>query len=238
VFLDADVTLEPNAIARLVAALSSEEIAAVSPYPRQQATSWAERLVQPLLQWSWATLLPVQLAESSARASLVAANGQLLAVARDAYDVAGGHAASRDQVLDDIALFRTLKSKGYRVAIADGTDVASCRMYDGWTEVRDGYSKSLSSAVPGTGGAVAVAAAMALAYLVPPLAALRGSWVGAAGYASASAGRAVVAARVGGRVWPDSLFHPASVACALYLLGRSHWGRRNRTLTWKGRRVV
>ena len=40
----------------------------------------AERLVQPLLQWSWLTTLPLGMAEDSPRPSLTAANGQLLAI--------------------------------------------------------------------------------------------------------------------------------------------------------------
>ncbi len=62
----------------------------VCPYPRQLADGALPRLVQPLLQWSWATLLPLGLAESSPRESLVAANGQLLAIDAGAYERCGG----------------------------------------------------------------------------------------------------------------------------------------------------
>ena len=58
-----------------------------------------------------------------------------------------------------------------------------------------------------------------LAYVVPPLAALRGSRVGLVGYAAAVLGRVLAAARTRGRPWPDALAHPASVAVLLGLLG-------------------
>lgn len=241
VFVDADVVLAPTALRRMTSLLgaptaSGAPIDAVSPYPRQEAVTWSERLVQPLLQWSWATLLPLSLAERSARTSLVAANGQLLAITRDAYDAIGGHAAVRGQVLDDVALFQQLKRSGRRGVLTDGTDVATCRMYEGWPDLRDGYSKSLWSAFRSPLGAALFVALSVLAYVVPPLAAvLRGSAVGAAGYASAVAGRALVARRVGGRVWPDSLLHPASTVAFAYLVGRSWLGRRRGTLTWKNR---
>jgi glycosyltransferase involved in cell wall biosynthesis len=243
VFVDADVVLEPDALGRTTALLGSPSQAgvpvdAVSPYPRQQASTWSERLVQPLLQWSWSTLLPLSLAERSPRTSLVAANGQVLAITRDAYDAIGGHAAIRDQVLDDVALFAQLKRSGRRGVLADGTDVATCRMYDGWADLRDGYTKSLWSAFRSPWGAGAFVALTLLTYVLPPLAALlRGSPVGAAGYAAAVAGRAVVASRVGGRVWPDSLLHPASTLVFGFLVGRSWLGHRSGTLTWKGRRL-
>ena len=45
----------------------------------------------------------------------------------------------------------------------------------------------------------------------------------------------MVARRVGGRVWPDSLLHPASIVAFDYLVARSWVGHRRGTLTWKGR---
>ncbi|HEY0636772.1 MAG TPA: glycosyltransferase, partial [Pseudonocardiaceae bacterium] len=102
VFVDADVVLAPHAVTATVAMLRSAGLDLVSPYPRQLAGTAAERLVQPLLQWSWMTTLPLRLAERSPRPSLAAANGQLLAVDAAAYRRAGGHAAVRGQVLDDL----------------------------------------------------------------------------------------------------------------------------------------
>ncbi len=235
VFVDADVTLAPDAVARMLALLAEGELDAVSPYPRQITLTLAERIIQPLLQWSWSTLLPLGPAERSPRTSLVAANGQLLAITRDAYDTIGGHASIRGDVIDDVALFQQLKRVGRRCALADGTDVAGCRMYEDWRDLRDGYSKSLWSATGSPAGAAALVALMTLAYVVPPVAALLGSRVGAVGYVGAVSGRALVAQRVGGQVWPDSLLHPASVIGFGYLTARSWIGLRRGTLTWKSR---
>jgi hypothetical protein len=236
VFVDADVTLEPHAVAATVELLRAADLDAVSPYPRQVAATAAERLVQPLLQWSWLTFLPLGAAESSPRESLVAANGQLFAVDADAYRRCGGHGAIRTEVLDDIALMRVVKRAGGRGVVADGTHLATCRMYDGWSELRPGYTKSLWSAFGSPAGAAATASALVLLYVIPPAAfALRGSRAGAIGTAAGIAGRVLVARRVGGRVWPDSLAHPASVATFAWLTAESVRGRRARTLSWKGR---
>lgn len=235
VFVDADVTLTPDAVSRVVELLASEDVDAVSPYPRQVAGTWPERIVQPLLQWSWATLLPLGMAERSPRTSLVAANGQVLAITRAAYDAIGGHSSVRADVLDDVAIFKQLKRTGLHGALADGTDVASCHMYEGWNELRDGYSKSLWAAFGSPTASAGVVALSLMAYVVPPIAALLGSRTGGIGFAAAVAGRAVVAHRVGGRVWPDAALHPISVLAFSYLTTRSWAGRRRGTLTWKNR---
>ncbi len=235
VFLDADVRLKPGAVAATVALL--RELDLVSPYPRQLAETPAERLVQPLLQWSWLTFLPLRLAERSGRESLSAANGQLLAVRRAAYDKAGGHAAVRAEVVEDVALLRAVKRAGGRGGVADGTALADCRMYGGWLELRDGYTKSLWSAFGSPAGAAGVTGLLGLAYLVPPLAALAGSRIGLAGYAAGVTGRVVAARRTGGRAWPDAMAQPASVAVFAGLTVRSLRRHRAGTVSWKGRQL-
>jgi len=235
VFLDADVRLRPGAIAATVALLGERDL--VCPYPRQVAGTAAERLVQPLLQWSWLTFLPLRLAERSPRPSLSAANGQLLAVRRAAYERAGGHAAVRADVVEDVALLRAVKRAGGRGGVADGTTLAECRMYASWPELRDGYTKSLWAAFGSPARAAGVAGLLALGYVVPPLGALLGSKTGLAGYAAGVMGRVLTARRTGGRAWPDALAHPVSVAAFGWLTARSLHAHRAGTLTWKGRRL-
>jgi glycosyltransferase involved in cell wall biosynthesis len=235
VFLDADVVLAPHAVASAVSLLRWSGLDLLSPWPRQVATTAAERLVQPLQQWSWLTTLPVRVAERSSRPSTVAVNGQFLVVDAAAYRRAGGHRAVHGDVLDDIGLARAVRISGGRTSVADGTSLASCRMYDGWPALREGYGKSLWSAFGSPAGAAAVLAGLGIAYVVPPVAALGGSRVGLAGYLAAVAGRALVARRVRGRVWPDSLAHPASVGLLGVLTVTSLRARRCGTIRVAGR---
>jgi hypothetical protein len=235
VFVDADVVLARRAVASAVALLRWAGLDLVSPYPRQVAGSAAERLVQPLLQWSWLTTLPLRVAERSPRPSLAAANGQLLVVDAGAYRRSGGHRAVRAEMLEDIGLLRAVKRSGGRGTVVDGTALATCRMYDGWADLRDGYAKSLWSAFGSPGGAAVVLGALGVAYVLPPVAALRGSRVGLAGYAAGVAGRVVVGRRVGSRVWPDALAHPVSVGLLGWLTARSVRAHRRGALTVRGR---
>jgi glycosyltransferase involved in cell wall biosynthesis len=220
VFVDADVLLAPGAVGAAVALLDELGLDLVSPYPRQEAPGLT-RLVQPLQQWSWLTFLPLRWAERSGRTSLTAATGQLLVVRREAYRRAGGHAAVRDQVAEDLALLRQVKRAGGRGVVVDGTRLATCRMYGSWSELADGYGKSLHE-LP-----AAVPLGLVALYLLPLLGRHRRS-----AYAAMVAGRAVAAWRTGSPVL-DSAAHPVSVAAAVGLWARSR--RRRAVLTWKGR---
>jgi hypothetical protein len=239
VFVDADVRLFPDAVAGAVAVLERHDLDLVSPWPRPVAHGPAERLVQPLVPWLWATTLPLRMAERSRRPSLSAATGQFLVLDRRGYDRAGGHAAVRGEVLEDIALLRAVKRAGGRGVPIDGSRLAACRMYDGWPALRDGYAKSLWGAVGGRPAAsVAAAAVLTAVWVLPPLAALRGSRAGLVGWLAGAAGRAVVAAGTGSRIWPDALAHPLSILALDVLMARSVVGHRRGTLTWRDRPVV
>jgi hypothetical protein len=235
-FVDADVRLFPDALAGAVAMLERHALDLVSPWPRPVAHGPAERLVQPLVPWLWATTVPVRLAERSPRPSLAAATGQFLVLTRRGYDRAGGHAAVRGEVLEDIALLRAVKRSGGHGGPVDGSRLAACRMYEGWPALRDGYAKSLWGAVGGSPVASAAAAvALTAVGVLPALAALRGSRAGLTGYAAGVAGRAVVAAATGSRPWPDALAHPVSLLVLDLIMARSLIGHARGTLTWRGR---
>jgi hypothetical protein len=240
VFVDADVVLSPTAVASAVTLLRDADVTLLSPYPRIVG---AGRLVQPLLQWSWLTFLPLRAMERSPRTSLAAAGGQLLVVDRAGYDRAGGHTAVRDDVLEDIGLARAVKRSGGRIALADGSSLATCRMYDSWRELTDGYTKSLWASFGSPAGAAGVVTVLLLLYVAPPVAAIAALAVGAVGpafvslgaYLIAVSGRVVSARATGGRAWPDALAHPVSVLIFAWLVVRSFTLRRQRRLTWRGR---
>ncbi|WP_410815818.1 glycosyltransferase [Micromonospora sp. 050-3] len=245
VFVDADVVLAPHAVAAAVTELRAARVTLLSPYPRIVVATAGDRLVQPLLQWLWLTFLPLRAMERSPRPSLAAAGGQFLVVDRAGYTAAGGHAAVADKILEDVELARAVKRAGGRIALADGSRLATCRMYDDWPQLRDGYSKSLWASFGHPSAAAAVVAALLLLYTAPPLIALAGAAAGArgvaavglAGYLLGVAGRVFTARATGGRWWPDALAHPVSVVVLGWLTLRSYHLRKRRRLTWRGRPV-
>ncbi|TLF99572.1 glycosyltransferase [Nocardia cyriacigeorgica] len=248
VFVDADVRLEPAAIAAAVTELRARRVALVSPWPRQLAHSPAEHLVQPLLCWSWATTLPVALADRGRRPSMVVACGQFLVFDAAAYRAIGGHAAVAGSVTEDLDIARALRRHGSRTAVVASGPMARTRMYRDAAELEAGYTRWLWSAYGGSvAGGLAVGAVAALAYWVPPLAAVAGRGqvrrAGLLGYAAAVAGRVVARCLDTGSAprredVAAALAHPLSVTAYLYLWARSHRARRHHALMWKGRALA
>jgi Glycosyl transferase family 2 len=235
VFVDADVVLTPDGIAASVGLLDGFDL--VSPYPRLVAETWSERLIQPMLAWSWLTFLPLRLMERSRRPSLTAAGGQFLVARRDGYDRAGGHAAVRDKVLEDIELARAVKRSGGRIAIANGSRIASCRMYTSWHELRNGYTKSLWASFGSRIGAAMAVLLLFLLYVLPAAALPLAPAPCATAFLLGASSRMIAAGVTRGRIWPDPLLQPLSVIAVGYLLIRSYVCLGKRQLFWKDRRV-
>ncbi|GAA2907449.1 glycosyl transferase [Actinoplanes cyaneus] len=234
VFVDADVVLEPDAVAGAVDLLRGTGVTLLSPYPR---IAGAGRLVQPLLQWSWLTFLPLRAMERSPRPSLAAAGGQWLVLDRAGYQRAGGHAAVRDEILEDIALARAVKRTGGRIALADGSYLATCRMYDSWRELTDGYTKSLWASFGSASGAACVVVLLLLLYVVPPFLAPQAALPAVLAYLLGVTGRVITARATGTRPFPDALAHPVSIVLFGSLIARSFHRRRTNRLSWRGRPI-
>ncbi len=243
VFVDADVVLSPDATLQARRMLERADYDVICPYPRQVAVGIIGRLVQPLLEWSWLTTLVLDRAATSTRPSTATGNGQFLMIRRRAYAAAGGHSAVRSDVIEDVALVRAVKRVGGTGGMADGSLLATCRMYDSDQELIAGYTKSLWSAFGSVPGAVGAVGMMGMVYLMPAIAVLVGPTrterlLGLAGYGAAAAGRVAVARRTGQRVVPDALAHPFSIAAFAGLVATSFRRRRAGQLSWRGRPVV
>jgi hypothetical protein len=239
-FVDADVILEPPALAEAASLLRGSGVTLLSPYPKITGTG---RLLQPLLQWSWLTFLPLRAMERSPRPSLAAAGGQWMMVDRAGYQRSGGHAAVRTEILEDIALARQIKRAGGRIALADASRRATCRMYSSWPGLTAGYTKSLWASFGSGPAAAFVVVTLLLLYVLPaaatPILAVTGfplaSMVALVAYLLAVTGRAITASATGARAWPDSLAHPISIVLFAWLTARSFTLRRRGALTWRGR---
>ncbi|GGK66159.1 glycosyltransferase [Nocardia camponoti] len=248
VFLDADVRVAPQAIASAVAELRRGSAGLVSVWPEQLAGSTVEKVMQPLLAWSWASTLPVTVSNRSLRTSMAVACGQFLVIDADAYRAAGGHAAVAASATEDLDLARALRRSGAKTVLVAAGPGARTRMYTDATALTSGYTRWLHSAYGGRiDSGAAVGAVLALAYWVPPVAAVfargRTRRIGLLGYAAAVTGR-LLARRIETPSAPplsdvtSAAAHPLAVANYLTLWARSHYRRRNDKLRWKGRTLV
>jgi cellulose synthase/poly-beta-1,6-N-acetylglucosamine synthase-like glycosyltransferase len=234
VSIDADVRLSNNAINKAVTTMHGARLDFVSPYPRQIAQSFAERLIQPLLQWSWLTTVPLRYAESSGQKSMAVANGQFFVVRRSALISIGGYQTVKHAVIDDVFLARELIKSGSSGTVINGSDIAETHMYSSWNEIEAGYGKSLSKAFGSIVGAIFVVAFLFITSIAPLILGLLGNVYGWLGFAAIVGTRVLSAIKSRGNLL-DSVLHPISVIALIYLIVYSYLMRGS--IQWKGRTV-
>jgi len=160
-FTDADTIHGPACVRSALSHAHSMRADLLSLWPDQVTGTWSEKLVIPLGYLLFMAFQPFPLLSllqarpdrvarwglTKARlASLGAANGQFLLFRRSAYEVIGGHEALKDHLVEDIAFGRRVASRtseGMRLVNADGIDLLRCRMYSGFAELWEGFSKNL-----------------------------------------------------------------------------------------------
>jgi chlorobactene glucosyltransferase len=145
-FVDADTVFAPGALRALVSAGLAEEADLLSAVPLELLGSWGERLVLPFFLWANLTFLPLGLAYRLKAPRLSFAVGQVMLFRRSAYDQIGGHAAVRENVVDDLALAQQVKAAGLRWRLMNGGGVVRCRMYHTFEQVWNGLRKNMFAA--------------------------------------------------------------------------------------------
>ena len=151
VFIDADVRLEPQGLARTAAFLMQSEADLISGIPRQVTRTPAERLLLPLIHFVMLGFLPIWRMRATRSPAYGAGCGQLFATTRQAYIRSGGHRAIRHSLHDGVALPRAFRRLNLITDIFDATDVASCRVYHGAGEVWRGLAKNAAEGLASPG---------------------------------------------------------------------------------------
>jgi hypothetical protein len=141
-FLDADVRLEPDGVARAVSFLRESHADLVSGVPRQITISLFEKMLIPLIHFVLLGFLPIARMRRSRSPAYAAGCGQLFLTGRSAYAQSGGHSMIRSSLHDGITLPRAYRRSGLSTDLFDATEIASCRMYASAAEVWRGLAKN------------------------------------------------------------------------------------------------
>ncbi len=237
-FTDADALHLPGSTARALAEANSRGADLVSYSPGQEMHTWWERALIPFVFCRLSQLYSYE-AINDPDSPAAAANGQYLLIRRNVYEQIGGHAAVRDEVLEDVALARLAKSAGFRLHFAPGDQICRVRMYSSFQAMWEGWSKNLLPLVSWSGQRVTRELLSVMPW-IPLLCLLLTPWhivFGALGLLLLAGRHASYAALLRKNRFPlDSVLYylvGAALYCAALLA--SDWGYARGKIAWKGR---
>jgi len=221
-FTDADTVHRPGSLARALAEAKSQGGDLLSYSPEQVVTTFAEKVVMPVVFAELAAEYPPEKVRD-ASSGIVAANGQYILVRRAAYEAVGGHAVVAHEILEDVALAKAFRRRGLRIFFRYGGDAVRTRMYRNWEQLREGWTKNLALLFPHPARRAAMIAGWWLvAWLMLPLP-----------VAAVALFLRIRGANFGlGTTLLATAFGPPVFA---YLLVRSERAHATGTVSWKGR---
>ncbi|MFO0875249.1 MAG: glycosyltransferase family 2 protein [Phycisphaerales bacterium] len=141
IFTDADTAFDPRLVRASVACAVARDAGLLSLLPRLTTIHRFERMVQPVASMTLMRMYPIERVDHPRRPRPFA-NGQFLLFRRGAYDAVGGHAAVRNDLLEDLAFGRRMVDAGRRVSLLAADELLEVSMYDsleaferGWTRI-------------------------------------------------------------------------------------------------------
>ncbi len=144
--LDADTFLKPECLSAAVQDAVLQKADLYTVIFETQCESFWEKLVQPLfLQFIFMALPLHRLNDPASREA--AAPGPFLLFRRQAYEAIGGHAAMRDETVEDLRLAQRIKETGHRLYGANAVPFVTCRRRIGLKEIWHGWSRVFYSGV-------------------------------------------------------------------------------------------
>lgn len=253
---DADIAHPPGSLRELVRGARRRRVDLLSLMALLRVQTPWERLLVPAFVYFFAQLYPFSWVADPRRRTAAAAGGCVL-VRWEALAELGALAAVRDALIDDVALAQAVKARGRRTWLGLSREVRSERPYPRLRDVWEMVARSADTQLRHDPLLLAgTVVGLVVTYLVPPVAAVRGS----AGVAGALLrGRAVPAscateavAGLAATVAMTSTYRPMvrffglarrwslalPGAAALYLGMTVHSAIRHRRgggATWKGR---
>jgi chlorobactene glucosyltransferase len=215
-------------------------------FPRVEMRGFWENVLMPYLAAAY-MYGPAFYVNSDAQKRFAAGGGSGMLVRREALEAAGGYAALHESVIDDIGLAIRVRRAGGRCRMVLADDRVRLRMYRGFREVVNGFTKNIAFVFEGWMGVVLalstafswIAWTLPLAVLVAALAGVSipagDTALAAIGLALAVLARIGLALFLGYPLWPSAT-HPLLATVWMGIAARSFfWRFLRRRVTWRGR---
>ena len=142
-FLDADVIPENSIIEDALGRMKRHKLGLLSMFPIQEMNTNGEWITVPVMNYILLSLLPLLFVRISPFTSHSAANGQFMFFDANIYRELLPHKKFKNSPVEDINISRYYKKNGVKVACIAASRNISCRMYHGFKDAVNGFTKNI-----------------------------------------------------------------------------------------------
>lgn len=235
-FLDADVTVGEDLLRRAVSYADKHRLALLSMFPRQRMRSRGEKIVVPFMFRILLSLLPLFLIRRCRWSSFSAANGQMMLFHGLTYRRYRFHERVRERLAEDIEIMRLVKKSRLKGDTLVGRKEIECRMYRGYMEGVNGFSRNIFSMF---GNSLAFMLLYAITGLVGWIVLLLVSWQYLAIYLFMVIGiNAMIAVTSRQRISENLMYLLPGITAFYHIAFLALKRRAKKSFEWKGRTIV
>ena len=140
---DADIVFAPETLETVVAYAEENNFDALTLIPKQLFGSFWEKLFMPVFGWFCLLAMPLHRVNDPNRKESMGV-GNFFMFRREVLEKIGGFESVKAEVAEDLKLAEILKNKKYKLRI-DYAEFVETRMYSGFREIWEGFTKNLFS---------------------------------------------------------------------------------------------
>jgi glycosyltransferase involved in cell wall biosynthesis len=235
-FLDADEQVYNGLINSAVHRMHLFRLGLLSLFTNQQMDTLGEKSVVPIMHYILLNLLPLRLVYLVKNSSVAAASGQFMLFDGALYRQYQWHKQAKDKVVEDVEIMKIVKSAGYNGEALLANGMISCRMYKGYTEAVNGFSKNFLAAfnysimwlliylVVLIGGPMIVIMTLNFQLILFMLGLIMLT-------------RVMISLSAGQNAWLNVLLHPVQMLNLMLIAFLAIQKYLTKTTVWKGRRI-
>jgi glycosyltransferase involved in cell wall biosynthesis len=150
-FLDADEEIKDGLINNSIYRMQIGKLSLLSLFTNQVTVSFGEKTIIPLMHYLLLNLLPLRLVKLSKNPAFSAASGQFMLFDAEVYHQFQWHDRVKNQVVEDVEIMKQVKIQKLKGEALLANGFIYCRMYKGYKEGLQGFSKNL---LAGFGGSI------------------------------------------------------------------------------------
>jgi chlorobactene glucosyltransferase len=141
---DADIIFAPETLQTVIDYAEENKFDALTLIPKQIYGSFWEKLFMPVFGWFCLLAMPLHRVNDLKRKESMGV-GNFFMFRREVLEIIGGFESVKNEVAEDLKLGEIIKSRGYKLRIDYAPGLIETRMYAGFTEIWEGFTKNLFS---------------------------------------------------------------------------------------------
>jgi glycosyltransferase involved in cell wall biosynthesis len=137
-----EIDYNPELILKSIHLAFAKKLDFLSLVPSNVCKTFWEKIIQPIPAGFLIFISPFSKVNDS-KSKAAFALGLFILIKHSVFKKIGGYKTIKDRVADDVEMAKLVKESGFKIGLAQAQELMRFRMYDGYSEIWNGWSKNI-----------------------------------------------------------------------------------------------